>query len=187
MTPQSPSGSRASAVPKRRPSRRPPAAAELGAPPRRTGAQRGRSRSEVGWVKAHGGAGASTLAEAVGGVDIGGRWPRPSAGEPSRFLIVGRTNAHGLQSVSRVLGALEEGNASPKLELLGVVLVADAPGLLPLSLLRRIRVIRSVTHVHRVPWIPAWRVGDEPTTLPRQLASLITLVGTQPGSKGRTS
>ncbi|MCX2928600.1 DUF6668 family protein, partial [Streptomyces sp. NEAU-W12] len=146
--------------------------------PRRRAPVRGKSRDEIGWVKAHGGAGASSLAEALGGVDVGARWPEPARGEPRRVMLVGRTSARGLRAVSRALGALQDGKAPQGIDLLGVVLVADAPGRLPLSLLRRIRVVRSVTHVHRVPWIPAWRVGGQPTYLPRQLSVLADLVGT---------
>ncbi|MFG2514739.1 hypothetical protein [Streptomyces sp. NPDC048584] len=137
----------------------------------------GRSRDEIGWVKAHGGAGASSLAETLGGVDVGARWPEPAQGEPRRIMLVGRTSARGLRAVSRALGALKDGKAPPGIDLLGVVLVADAPGRLPLGLLRRIRVVRSVTHVHRVPWIPAWRTGGQPKYLPRQLGSLADVVG----------
>lgn len=175
------------AVPGRRPARRRPPAPAADPPwaePKRPVPGRGRSRDEVGWVKAHGGAGATSLAESLGGVDVGARWPEPGRGEPRRIVLVGRTSAHGLRAVSRALGALSEGNAPKGLDLLGVVLVADAPGRLPLSLLRRIRIIRSVTRVHRVPWIPAWRVGGEPTYLPRQLGALAELVGTGPGADG---
>ncbi|MET4659395.1 hypothetical protein ABID80_003111 [Streptomyces sp. PvP037] len=138
----------------------------------------GASRDEIGWVKAHGGAGASSLAESLGGVDVGARWPEPARGEPRRVMLVGRTSARGLRAVSRALGALQDGKAPQGIDLLGVVLIADAPGRLPLNLLRRIRVVRSVTHVHRVPWIPAWRTGGQPKYLPRQLAALADLVGT---------
>ncbi|KOX06240.1 hypothetical protein ADK65_00015 [Streptomyces sp. NRRL B-1140] len=138
---------------------------------------RGRSRDEIGWVKAHGGAGATSLAEALGGVDVGARWPEPARGEPRRILLVGRTSARGLRAVSQALGALRDGKAPQGIDLLGVVLVADAPGRLPLGLLRRIRVVRSVARVQRVPWIPAWRVGGRPARLPRQLSVLADLVG----------
>lgn len=148
---------------------------------------RGKSRDEVGWVKAHGGAGASALAEALGGVDVGARWPQPARGEPHRVVLVGRTSARGLQSVSQALAALQEANAPQGLDLLGVVLVADAPGLLPLSLLRRIRVLRSVTRVYRVPWIPAWRTGGRPKYLHRRLATLATLVGSDLYGEGAVS
>ncbi|MFI9748802.1 hypothetical protein [Streptomyces collinus] len=138
---------------------------------------RGRSRDEIGWVKAHGGAGATSLAEALGGVDVGARWPDPARGEPRRIMLVGRTSMRGLGAVSRALGALRDGQAPQGVDLLGVVLVADAPGRLPLGLLRRVRVVRSVTRVQRVPWIPAWRVGGQPARLPRQLSVLADLVG----------
>ncbi|CAL9615210.1 hypothetical protein SUDANB108_05742 [Streptomyces sp. enrichment culture] len=138
---------------------------------------RGTSPDGIGWVKAHGGAGATSLAEALGGADIGARWPEPARGEPRRIVLVGRTSARGLRAVSRALGALRDGKAPQGLDLLAVVLVADAPGRLPLGLLRRIRVVRSVAPVQRVPWIPAWRVGGQPKYLPRQLSALADLVG----------
>ncbi|MER7977232.1 hypothetical protein [Streptomyces sp. NPDC095817] len=148
---------------------------------------RGKSRDDVGWVKAHGGSGATSMVEAFGGVDVGARWPDPARGEPRRVVLVGRTSARGLQSVSQALGALKDGNAPQGLELLGVVLVADAPGRLPLSLLRRIRVLRSVARVHRVPWIPAWRTGGRPRSVPRQLATLSKLVGGELYGEGAVS
>ncbi|MFF4354387.1 hypothetical protein [Streptomyces sp. NPDC001530] len=129
----------------------------------------------------------TSLVETLGGVDLGARWPEPARGEPHRIVLVGRTSARGLRSVSRALGALKEGSAPQGLDLLGVVLVADAPGRLPLSLLRRIRVLRSVARVHRVPWIPAWRTGDRPKSLPRQLATLGTLVGSEHYGEGAVS
>ncbi|MFF3966747.1 hypothetical protein ACFYZI_34995 [Streptomyces griseorubiginosus] len=147
----------------------------------------GRSREEVGWVKAHGGSGATSLVEALGGVDVGDRWPEPARGEPYRIVLVGRTSARGLRSVSRALGALKDGNAPQGLELLAVVLVADAPGRLPLGLLRRIRVLRSVAPVHRVPWIPAWRTDGPLKYVPRQLVTLSRLVGSDVYGEGARS
>lgn len=79
--------------------------------PRRPQTGRGRSRDEVGWVKAHGGAGVTSLVEVFGGVDIGARWPDPSRGEPRRVVLVGRTSARGLRSVSQALGLLNDGIA----------------------------------------------------------------------------
>lgn len=49
-----------------------------------------------GWVNAHGGAGASTLAAVIGGIDIGCRWSDPSRREPGAVLLVARTHAAGL-------------------------------------------------------------------------------------------
>ncbi|MEY7981740.1 hypothetical protein AB8O53_36230, partial [Streptomyces pilosus] len=76
---------------------RPPAGpgAPRGGAPRRTGAGRGKGRDAVAWVKAHGGAGATSLAGVLGGVEVGARWPDPSRGEPHRVVLVGRTGAPG--------------------------------------------------------------------------------------------
>ncbi len=150
-------------------------------------AVRGRSREDVGWVKAHGGSGATSLVEALGGVDVGARWPEPARGEPYRIVLVGRTSASGLRSVSQALGLLHDGKAPQGLELLAVVLVADAPGRLPLGLLRRIRVLRSVAPVHRVPWIPAWRTDSPMKYVPRQLVRLSRLVGSDVYGEGAMS
>lgn len=145
--------------------------------PRRPGPARGGSREAVGWVKAHGGAGVTSLAEVLGGTDVGARWPDPSRGEPRRVLLVARTSARGLTSLSQALRVLHEERAPQGIELIAVVLVADAPGRLPLVLLRRIRVLRSAARVLRVPWIPAWRTGRTPKVLPRQFDRLAELVG----------
>jgi hypothetical protein len=155
--------------------------------PRRPQPARGRSRDDIGWVKAHGGAGTTSLVELFGGVDVGARWPEPARGEPRRVVLVGRTSESGLRSVSQALGALKEGHGPQGIDLLCVVLVADAPGLLPLSLVRRIRVIRSVVRVHRVPWIPAWRVGNRPQNLPKQIVRLTEVVGTRSEREGARS
>ncbi|WP_240964330.1 hypothetical protein [Streptomyces sp. C1-2] len=82
---------------------------------------------------------------------------------------------------------LNGGHAPKGLDLLAVVLVADAPGRLPLGLLRRIRVLRSAARVHRVPWIPAWRTGGSPKVQPRQLDRLAELVGSELHREGASS
>ncbi|MFK3978837.1 DUF6668 family protein [Micromonospora sp. NPDC050397] len=124
------------------------------------------------WVAAHGGCGASTLSSLLGGVDLGCRWPDSDRAEPARVLLVARTHAHGLQAASRTLNAMREGRHPSGIALVGVVLVADAPGALPRSLVNRIRVMRSIASVHRIPWVPQWRLGEQPKRLPRQLETL---------------
>ncbi|WP_405465972.1 hypothetical protein OG783_22830 [Streptomyces jietaisiensis] len=119
------------------------------------------------------------MVEVLGGTDVGARWPDPSRGEPRRVLLVARTSARGLGAASRALGTLHDGRAPQEIDLLAVVLVADAPGRLPLGLLRRIRVLRSAALVLRMPWIPAWRTGGTPKILPRQLDRLAELVGSE--------
>ncbi|GAB7039391.1 MULTISPECIES: DUF6668 family protein [Catenuloplanes] len=136
----------------------------------------GLSTAGVSWVAAHGGAGASTLAAALGGVDVGARWPSESRADPARVLLVARTHSGGLRATARALAAMREGRHPPGMELLGLVLVADAPGRLPWPLFRRTRVLRSVAPVWRVPWIEQWRLGAELRKAPKVLLSLADLV-----------
>lgn len=131
----------------------------------------------IAWVNAHGGGGASTLAHALGGADLGTRWPEPADGEPGDVLLVARTHAGGIRAASQALNALRMGDHPDGLRLVAVVLVADAPGRLPRQLGQRVRVLRSAAEVHRVPWVPAWRLGDEVDPLPRDVRALATLTG----------
>ncbi|MYS51699.1 hypothetical protein GTW46_16815, partial [Streptomyces sp. SID6013] len=115
-----------------------------------------------------------------GGVDGGRTWPRPEQGEPDGVLLVGRTHAAGLQAVSRALDVFRRGEQPPGLELVAVVLVADAPGRLPRPLHQRIKVIGSVADVYRVPWTPAWRTGDLNVPAPKETAALAALLAAPP-------
>lgn len=132
------------------------------------------------WVAAHGGAGATTLAAILGGTDVGCRWPDPAEREPARVLLVARTHAAGLRAASRALNAMREGRHPPGMQLLTLVLVADAPGPLPLALTSRVRVLRSVAPVCRIPWVAQWRSGKRPKALPRQFFRLAEQLGTRP-------
>ncbi|MGW5333115.1 DUF6668 family protein [Streptomyces bauhiniae] len=131
----------------------------------------------VAWVAAHGGAGATSLAGALGGADLGTRWPEPGRGEPARMFVVARTHGAGIQAASSVLDALRTGSHPRGLELLGVVLVADAPGRLPLTLARRVRVLATAAPVHRVPWVPSWRLGTRLAHLPKEVLALADMAG----------
>lgn len=110
------------------------------------------------FVGAHGGAGTSTLATVYDGHDCGRDWPGPD--DPRSVLLVARTHAAGLRAVERALEGFRQGEAPPGLDLDAVVLVADAPGRLPRPLDRDIRAIEESVDVRRVPWVPAWRLGD---------------------------
>ncbi|MEU7055080.1 DUF6668 family protein [Streptomyces sp. NPDC046197] len=125
------------------------------------------------WVATHGGAGTTTLAAVYGGHDCGRGWPGPGA--PQSVLLVARTHAAGLNAVTRALEAFRRGGAPPGLDLDSVVLVADAPGRLPRQLVQQLKPIESVVDVHRVPWVPAWRVGDLSGPPPREADTLARL------------
>ncbi|OIJ66823.1 DUF6668 family protein [Streptomyces mangrovisoli] len=127
------------------------------------------------WLATHGGAGATTLAAVYGGQDCGREWPRPA--DPSSVLLVARTHASGLDATVQVLELFRRGETPGGLDLDAVVLVADAPGRLPRPLDRRIRLIESVIDVYRVPWVPAWRLGDLAGGPPREAEALARLTG----------
>ncbi|WP_433119154.1 hypothetical protein [Micromonospora sp. CA-246542] len=118
----------------------------------------------------------------MGGIDLGCRWPDATLGEPAAVLLVARTNAGGLGAAGRALNALREGRHPAGMRLVGLVLVADAPGRLPLPLARRIRVLRSIAPVHQVPWLPTLRLGIHPRQVPKELLGLADAVGAGSGS-----
>lgn len=127
------------------------------------------------FVGTHGGAGVSTLTAVYGGHDCGRDWPGPAA--PRSVLLVARTHASGLSAALHTLELFRRGEAPPGLGLDAVVLVADAPGRLPRPLAQRIKVIDAAIDVHRVPWVPAWRLGDLTGTPPRETEALARLTG----------
>jgi hypothetical protein len=132
-------------------------------------------------VATHGGAGTSTLATVFGGHDAGRDWPRPDQGEPPSVLLVGRTHATGLEALSHTLDIFRRGAAPPGLALDAIVLVADAPGRLPRQLAQSVKALESLESlepridVYRVPWVPAWRVGDLSGPPPRECERLARL------------
>ncbi|MFD3653501.1 DUF6668 family protein [Streptomyces sp. NPDC058620] len=162
--------------------------ADGGGRPQRSRRERSGSLSGegIGWAGAHGGAGASTLARVLGGTDLGCAWPDPSRGEPARVMLVARTHAEGMRAASRALNALREGRHPAGMELVALVLVADAPGRLPFVLANRVRILRSAAPVRRLPWIDAWRLGKETRKLPKELFRLGALAGTRPDGPGES-
>lgn len=130
----------------------------------------------ISWVGAHGGAGASTFAGALGGVDVGHAWPDVSRGEPGDILLLARTHLAGLQAASKALDSLRTGRHPAGIQLVALVLVADAPGRLPPELWRRVRVLRAAVRTISVPWIAQWRVGRPAPKAPRSVVELAALV-----------
>jgi hypothetical protein len=94
-------------------------------------------------------------------------------------LLVARTHAAGLRSALHALEAFRHGEAPPGLVVDAVVLVADAPGRLPRPLAQRVKEIESVIDVYRVPWVPAWRLGDLSGSRPRESEALARLTATR--------
>lgn len=128
-------------------------------------------------VGAHGGAAESTLAELDDGWTAGSHaWPSVPDGEPARVVIVARTSARGLLAAKAVAKQWASGLAR-NVELLGLVLVADAPGRLPKPLRDLIKVVSGgYPRTWQVPWVESWRLGDDPLSdaaAPREVRRLV--------------
>lgn len=120
------------------------------------------------FVAAHGGSGASLLARlsyvAAGesecyGMAAGRAWPNPELERTVRVVVVARTSMYGLSWARDVARQYLAAAAPPGVELLGLVVVGDAPGRLPRPAAGAARLLRGVyPRVWSVPWVPAYRV-----------------------------
>lgn len=89
------------------------------------------------------------------------RWPAPPSSASAYCLLTARSSASGLVQVRDALALHAGGHAPAGIKILGVVVVADAPGRLPRPLSDLLGVCTSAApQVWRVPWIEAWRLGD---------------------------
>ncbi|MGH2886494.1 MAG: DUF6668 family protein [Solirubrobacteraceae bacterium] len=117
----------------------------------------------VWWLGAHGGAGESTLEELFSASSAAEHsWPLSAAEcPPARVVLVARTHARGLVAAQSAIREWAAGDA--EVLLLGLVLIADAPGRLPRGLRRLADLVAGgVPAVWSLPWIEAWRVGEPP-------------------------
>lgn len=149
------------------------------------------------WVGAHGGAGESTLAALLpGSRDTGHAWPvsptLPVDGPGAavqRVVLVARTSMRGLRAAQHAAADWASGS-TVDVELLGLVLVADAPGRLPRPLRHFAAVVGgAVPRVWNLPWNETWRLSEDPTAqhppkaAKRLLADLQALT-THPAARG---
>lgn len=127
-------------------------------------------------VGAHGGAAESTLAELDDGWTAGSHaWPSVPDGQPVQVLIVARTSARGLLAAKAVAKQWASGLVHD-VELLGLVLVADAPGRLPKPLRDLTKVVSGgYPRTWQVPWVESWRLGDDVLldAAPREVRRLV--------------
>ena len=110
---------------------------------------------------AHGGAGESTLAELVPGWRAAHHgWPQVrSAIAAPRVVLLARTGVPGLLA-ARAAATQWAAGSTPPIELLGLVLVADAPGRLPRPIRDLARLVSGgVPRTWQLPWVEAWRLG----------------------------
>jgi hypothetical protein len=126
------------------------------------------------WVGAHGGAGVTTLSEVVpGGVDFGRNFPAQAGASGLPAVVVCRSNAYGL-GAARIAAATA---ASFNADVLGLVVVADMPERRrPKPLAEALYLTRGAyRELWEMPWVPAWRFGEDPAPAnsPRQARQLL--------------
>lgn len=125
------------------------------------------------WLGCHGGAGVSTVQTALGeGLDAQRWWPGPG-GTPHRVVLVARSHAHGLRSAQTAIRQWASGSVTG-VQLLGLVVVADAPGRQPAPLRDLGRLVSGgVPRTWTIPWVEPWRQGEPATShRPRQVNHL---------------
>jgi hypothetical protein len=117
------------------------------------------------WITGvHGGAGESTIADLLDGARATGHcWPVLQDGGKPRVLLVCRTDMHGLTAARSALTQWASG-AAPEVDLLGLAVLADAPGKIPKAL-RDFSVIvgGGAPRLWTLPWVEAWRHADTTT------------------------
>ncbi|MES4886060.1 DUF6668 family protein [Streptomyces sp. NPDC000349] len=121
------------------------------------------------WLGVHGGAGVSMLEQAVpGGRDAGRAWPTAQGNQ--LVVLVARSTAHGLAAAQSAAQQWASRMVTG-IDLLGLVVVADAPGRRPRALRDRVSLVSgAVPRLWEIPWVEAWRLGEP--HLPKECASL---------------
>ncbi|WP_211878334.1 DUF6668 family protein [Pseudarthrobacter albicanus] len=115
------------------------------------------------WVTGvHGGAGESRLASILMGArSTDHAWPVHDAasGKPS-VLLVCRSDMRGLKAARSALIQWASG-ATPAVDLLGLAVLADAPGKLPKPLRDFAALVGGgAPRMWILPWVESWRLGD---------------------------
>jgi len=149
-------------------------------------------RADLWWLGAHGGAGESSLAALVPEWPAAGHgWPRTPGVKASRVVITARSNMRGLRAAQ--LAAMQWASGLvPHAQVVGLVIVADAPGRLPRALRDFAQLVGGgFPRTWSVPWIEPWRLGETPdlSTAPRDVRRLVDDLSAllRPGAAGTTN
>ncbi|MEP7161556.1 MAG: DUF6668 family protein [Dermatophilaceae bacterium] len=128
-------------------------------------------------VGAHSASGETTLADLDEGWQAAGHtWPELPSGAPAACVVVARTNVRGLLAAQAALTQWAASGAGASARLLGLVLMADAPGKLPTPIRDLAKVVGGgAPRVWVVPWVEAWRLADPMTErVPRPVSKLVS-------------
>lgn len=133
-------------------------------------------RAKLWVVGAHGGAGVSTLlalGEPGEWASTERCWPYDPTGGVLPTVLVARTSASGLIAAQAALTQWAGSGAHPSVRLLGLVLVADAPGHLPKALRDLAKVVSGgAPRTWTLPWSEAVRLGESADTFGRPFTRL---------------
>ncbi len=143
----------------------------------------------VWWVGVHGGSAESTLARLLPGSRATGHaWPQLASDReagPLPVVLTARSSLRGLTAAQRAATEWAAGTV-PGVELLGLAIVADAPGKLPRPLRDLAALVAGgVPRTWHLPWIEAWRLGEvdeasAPKDVRRLLADVRALLPSAP-------
>jgi hypothetical protein len=131
-------------------------------------ARRPMTGSAALWVTGvHGGSGESRIADLIGGGRATGHcWPVLQDGAKPRVLLVCRADMRGLTAARSALTQWVSG-AAPAVDLLGLAVLADAPGKTPKPLRDFTAIVGGgAPRYWSLPWVEAWRHGDSTTPPP---------------------
>jgi hypothetical protein len=123
------------------------------------------SGSAAPWVTgAHGGSGESRIADLIDGARATDHcWPVLQDGSKPRVLLVCRADMRGLTAAQSALTQWASG-AAPAVDLLGLAVLADAPGKTPKALRDFGAIVGGgAPRLWTLPWVEAWRHGDSTT------------------------
>jgi hypothetical protein len=125
-------------------------------------------------IGAHGGAGESKMADLLGARPTDHCWPVLQDGSKPRVLLVCRADMRGLTAARSTLTQWASG-AAPEVDLLGLAVLADAPGKTPKALRDFAAIVGGgAPRIWTLPWVEAWRHGDTTAPSSRQYQRFIT-------------
>jgi hypothetical protein len=150
-------------------------------------ARRTMSGSAALWIiGAHGGAGESRIADLLGARATDHCWPVLQGGSEPRVLLVCRADMRGLTAARSALTQWVSG-ATPKVDLLGLAILADAPGKTPKALRDFAAIVGGgAPRLWTLPWVEAWRLGND-TAPTREFQRFITDIATLAADTSNTA
>jgi hypothetical protein len=139
-------------------------------------ARRTMTGSAALWITGtHGGAGESRIADLLHAARVTDHcWPVLQDGSKPRVLLVCRADMRGLTAARSALTQWASG-ATPEVDLLGLAILADAPGKTPKALRDFAAIVGGgAPRLWTLPWVEAWRHGDNTPPTAREYQRFIT-------------